>query len=272
MSNQPRQSKNGADEATNGVENVSVVGAETGSTELSVFDEWMSQCGWRKPFMPRRSSRFWEPGETKEIQVGRTIVEEMTVEEKHESKEILPNDVKSYSQDFGYVPEAFKNEKISLLEDYDVTDCRDCSGDGRLRCQTEQTCSRCNGAGQTQRHCRDCQGTGRQTRSSRTSHSETGVLWDTEYASSTTTYQVDCGSCDGGGWISERCGTCRGSGAVKCSKCKGSGYVTCKRCRGGGEVVDATLLHRSFKCSTSQSTTEETVPAKYLKVTSRQVV
>lgn len=237
-----------------------VVNESKESAPWPVFDEWMNQRGWRKLFMPWRSSARWKAGVTRTISAGRTEVKAIVVEDKRERKEILPKDVKGYSQDLDYVPDTFKNERVTLLEDYTVIDCRDCSGDGTLECPPKQSCGNCGGRGANRRQCGDCSGTGKETRSSRTSHKDTGILWDTEWGSSTTTYEVDCRSCQGEGWKTIRCGTCRGTGDVRCSKCSGKGYVTCKRCKGGGEVVNAELIQRNYKVSTSRSTNEEQVP------------
>jgi len=243
----------------------SVSNGQVAIGDASVFDEWVKRQGWRKLFMPKPSSAKWVSKETVTLFAGRTQVHEMAVEEKRENKEILPKDIDGYSTDFDYVPPTFKSERITLLEKHTILDCRGCDGSGQKDCPEEQTCSRCSGKGRNSRHCRDCSGTGKETRQSRTSYKETGVLWDTEYASSTTSYQVDCNSCDATGWIHERCGSCRGTGDVRCSKCQGKGWVTCKRCKGGGEVVDATILQRSFTTKTSEKIDEERVPAKYLK-------
>ena len=244
---------------------IAEIGAHDAKLDTSVFSEWMDQRGWRKVLMPKRSSAKWMANESITISAGRTIVQEMALEERRERKEILPDAIDGYSRDFDYIPTTFKNEQTTLLEDYTILECSECEGSGKLDCAEEQTCGRCSGDGRISQHCRDCSGTGRETRSSRTSHQETGVLWDTEYASSTTTHEVDCRSCDGSGWIHERCDSCRGTGDVRCSKCQGKGYVTCKRCKGGGEVVDATILRRSFSSKSLQATDEERVPAKYLK-------
>ena len=91
----------------------------------SALDEWMNQCGWRKLFIPWRFSVKWMAGETRTISAGRTEVYEIVVEEKRKRKEILPKDVYGYSQDLDYVPDTFKNERITLLEDYCEIDCRD---------------------------------------------------------------------------------------------------------------------------------------------------
>ena len=253
------------EEAILQVEEQSGNGVHDDTGDESVFDQWMNQRGWRNPFMPWRSNARWKPGVTKTISAGRTKVQEMALEEKGEEKEILPDDVDGYSRETDYVPPEFKNERITVLEDYSVVNCGGCRGSGKLACPEEQRCGSCGGKGSTRRHCRNCLGKGTETRTSRTSHKDTGVLWDTEWGSSSTTHEVDCRSCEGSGWISETCGSCRGTGAVRCSKCKGRGYVTCKRCKGGGEVVEAILLQRRFKTSISEWAQEEQVPAKYLK-------
>lgn len=64
----------------------SMAGGQGKIGDASVFDEWMERQGWRKLFMPKRSSGKWVAKETETIFAGRTEVQRMTLEDNQENK------------------------------------------------------------------------------------------------------------------------------------------------------------------------------------------
>lgn len=225
-----------------------------GTTPDALISEWHGKAWLQRMFLPGDFLENVSKLAEENMVCRKTTMDYMVMSDQVESKALKTNDTLKYSTDEDYRPQEFKNETLKIITDavrvrcYGCSgrgevSCGSCSGSGEVRCDTTMNCPSCGGSGRREINCGGCGGSGQV--------SIAGGRFGSENCSScggSGKGTSSCGSCNGGKVTCSRCG---GRGRVICNRCSGSGEVACGQCDGTGELVEANIITRKFKRSTT---------------------
>ena len=195
--------------------------------------QWNDIEGWRRWFLP---SDFWlrvESVREESLDCRKYLTESLKVSERRKVATVKVGDAQNYRRDLDYLPEEFKNRRVTFVEDEERITCGRCREQGRIDCSPEMPCPNCKGRRTRKDYCFSCGGSGRSGRDG----------------------NEECWTCGGRGIRSEGCAACAdvysgSTGRVRCGRCGGTGWVVCRRCAGAGVKVRANLVIRRYRPAT----------------------